>query len=353
MKKIVLVHDYFDIPTGSEKCVDIFYNLFDKPPVYTLFDKLKRYDNVHTTFLQKSEMMKKYYNKLIFLFPFAVKTIKIDNADIILSSSHAWVKNIHKPKDAIHICYCHTPMRFAWDLREEYIKEEPPFLRPFIRTFLWQLRKWDYKNTKNVDYFIANSQNVKGRIKRWYNRDAEVIYPPVETEFFKPSSEQKYFYLIVSRLIKQKNIETAIHAFNKLGYQLKIIGQGREQKYFEKIANANISFLGGVDQSTLRQHYQQCKAVIFPSEDDFGIVPVEAQACGKPVIALGKGGALESVKEGETGLFYKNNDPEDIIKAIKKLNTLKINPKVCRKNALRFDKGIFEQKIKKFVTRFA
>jgi len=241
-------------------------------------------------------------------------------------------------------------MRYAWDLKEEYLRRENPLLRPFISIFLRYLRWWDRNGSKNVDFFIANSQNVGNRIRRFYNRDSVVIHPPVDTKQFALSTKKRqYYYLIVSRLIEYKRTDLAIKAFNKTGKRLIIVGTGRDEKMLKKIAKKNIEFKGFIPALELVKYYQNAKALIHPQLEDAGIACLESQSAGTPVIAYGKGGALETVIEGKTGHFFHEQTPQALIKAIEEFEQMKFSPKACRNNALRFDKEIFKKKIKAFV----
>jgi len=352
--KILLVHDYLNQLGGAERTLKVFKNIFPNADTFALLynkNKIKLQFKIKTSFIQKLPL-KKNYKLYMPIFPIAVKSINFNNYDVIISSSHAWVKNINKPKETLHICYCHTPMRYAWDLREQYLKRENVFLRPFISLFLAYLRYWDKKGSKNVDFFIANSKNVANRIKKYYNRKSTVIYPPVDTKLFKLNTKKReYYYLIVSRLIEYKKVDLAIDAFKKINKRLVIIGIGRDEKRLKKLSknNKNIIFKGFAKSTELVKYYQNAKAFIHPQIEDAGITSLESQSCGTPVIAYAKGGALETVIEGKTGHFFHKQTPEALIKAIKEFEKMKLNPKDCRKNALKYDKEIFKKKIKKFV----
>ncbi len=352
--KIALVHDYLQTIGGSEAVFRTLIEIYPQAEMYTLFHNRRKIFptlKTKTSFIQKIPL--KDYTKLLFLFPTAIESLKLPkDTKMILSSSHAFAKGIKKPRGAIHVCYCHTPMRYVWDMRDEYIKNEiiPKRFKIILPFFVEKLRNWDSKNAQEVDFFIANSKNVQSRIKKYYNRESVVIYPPVRTKFFKPARTKKEeFYLIVSRLVAIKRIDIAIQACNKLNRKLIIIGDGREASRLKAMAGPNIEFKGELSDEEVRNRYQRCKAFIFPSNDDFGITPVEAQACGKPVIAFGKGGALETVIEGKTGHFFYEQTPEALAKAIQECEKIKFDKKLCRRNALRFDEEIFKKKIKAFI----
>ena len=351
--KIAIVHDYLENKGGAEYVFETFTKLFPKAERYALFHKKRLFPSIktNTSFIQRLPF--KDYRKLLFLFPAAIESLRLPkDTEVILSSSHAFAKGVRKPKGALHICYCYTPMRYAWDMCEDYMKNEiiPGKFRLVLPFLITRLRAWDYKNAQNVDHFIAISKNIQSRIKKYYNRESTVIYPPVRTKFFKPArKKEEEFYLIVSRLVAIKRIDIVIDAFNVFRKKLIVIGDGREFHRLKAKAKTNIEFKGELSDEEVRNHYRRCKAFIFPSNDDFGITPVEAQACGKPVVAFGRGGALETVIEGKTGHFFYEQTPEALVKAIQESEKMKFDKKLCRKNALRFDEEIFRRKIKAFV----
>ena len=244
-------------------------------------------------------------------------------------------------------------MRFAWDLHDFYLAHYPLILRPFLRIFLASLRLWDKRSSKNVDFFVAISKHVASRIKQYYQREATVIYPPVDTSFFYLPAKRhaEDFYLVVSRLVEHKQVEIAVKAFNLLKKSLVVIGSGRQHELLKRIGGSTITFLGSLSDEEVRSYYQRCKAFVFTPEEDFGLTPVEAQACGSPVIAYGKGGVLETVIEGKTGHFYSQQHPLALVQAVHEFEKMRFNPRDCRKNALRFDKKIFKKQLKTFIDK--
>jgi glycosyltransferase involved in cell wall biosynthesis len=354
--KVALIHDWLTGMRGGEKCLEIFCELFPDATIFTLLhnkgsvskniEKMK----IKTSFIQHLPKASSKYRNYLPLFPSAIEDFNLKGFDFVLSSSHCVAKGVRVPKGALHICYCYTPIRYAWLFFDEYFGKSNILKKKIISLGLKRLKIWDLKTNETVDFFIAISDNVKDRIKRFYNRDAEVIYPPVEIERFNISGKDEGFYLIVSALVPYKRIDIAIKAFNILGEKLIIIGSGNSESELRKIAKENIEFLGWIDDIKLVDYYKNCRALIFPGEEDFGITPVEAQACGKPVIAFGKGGLLETVTP-ETGVFFYKQTPEALIDAVKYFETVKdnFNKDTLRKNALRFDKKIFKDKIKNFV----
>lgn len=352
--KIAIIHEYLNQYGGAERTLrEIFMPLFPDATIFSLFYNKKRFTadphwKIQTSFLQYLPAINNY--KFYFpLFPFAIRSLRFPDHDLLLSSSSAFAKNIKKPKHTLHICYCHTPMRYAWDLKDQYIKDQSFLLRLPLRIFLSLLRWWDKKNTTSVDYFIANSNHVKQRIKNYYQRDSTVIYSAVDCNKYTPRHKKQDFYLLVSRLIKPKKVELAVRAFSQLGKKLVIIGSGREEQHLKQLATPNISFLGYLPDERLIAYYQRAKALIFPGLEDFGMTPLEAQACGTPVIAFGKGGVLETVLEGKTGYFFHEQTPESLIRAVLAFERKSFKPLDCRKQALRFDASVFKRQLKTFI----
>lgn len=351
--KVAILHDYLNQSGGAEKCLEAFMDLFPKANLFTLFYDPNGYDldpswKVNTSFIQYLSKLKNY--KFYFpLFPLAINLFKLDSYSFLLSSSHSYVKNVRKPKNALHICYCHTPMRYTLHLQEQYLQEESFFLRPFIKLFLKWLAYWDKKNTKNVDFFIANSKNVQQRIRTYYGRSSEVIYPFVDCTKYKISTKKEDFYLIVSRLISAKKIDLAIRAFASLNKKLVIIGTGREQQTLQRSATPNVQFLGYLPEEQVISYYQRARALILPGLEDLGMTPLEAQACGTPVIAYGEGGALETIREGKTGHFFYEQTADSLARAIKEFEQMKFKSENCRKQALTFDLPVFKRKLKTFI----
>lgn len=358
--RVALVHDYLNQYGGAERVLESFTEIFPSAPIYTLvYDPAKISSGafsdkkIKTSFLQKIPLAKSHHRIFPLLMPLAIEKFDLSKFDLVLSDSASFAKGIITRPETLHICYCHTPPRYAWDDSHKYIKEFalPSIAKIFVPFFMNYIRLWDREASFRVDKFICNSQFVAKRIKKYYNREAKIIYPPVDTKKFSPGSRISNYFLMVGRLLAYKCFDIAIKAFNKLGVPLKIIGDGPERKRLEKIAEPNIEFLGELCGQELNKCYQNSQALIFPQEEDFGLVPVEAMACGRPVIAYRGGGALESVKEGETGIFFDEQTPEALIRAIKNFRADKFNPQKIRQQALKFDKEIFKKKIKDFIER--
>ncbi len=319
--KVALVHDWTIHMRGGEKVLDAIAEIFPDATLYTLFydkDKLSprlQKLKIKASFLQYLPGIKKYYRWLLPVLPFVISTLKIEKGtELVISSSHCVAKGIPIPKGALHICYCHTPMRYAWAAEDVYFNSYPAFMRWMIHQILERMKIWDKKVNRSVDLFIANSNYIKERIQRVYGRESEVIYPPYEDHFFKPTVPKSNYYFAISHFVPYKKIDILIEAFNDLPHELLIAGSGPLQKVYKfLVSQPKIQFVGAVSNEKLRDLYSGAKAVLFPAEEDFGIVPLEAQACDTPVIAYGKGGALESVK---SGLFFEKQTPESVKKAI-------------------------------------
>jgi len=355
--KIALVHDYLNQAGGAERVVECLHEIYPEAPIYTsIYDRnsmpeaFKKMD-VRTSFMQHLPLVMKHFKKYLPLFPFAFESFDLSGYDLILSSSSAWGKGIKKRKDQLHICYCHSPMRFVWMYKAYMEREEyGPVTRLMLQPVLRWLQKWDLRTNKRVDHFIANSLTTQKRIKLFYGRDSHVINPPVDTSFFKPyNSEIGDYFLVVSRLNPYKRIDLAVEAFNETGLPLIVAGSGPDEKRLRKLAKPNITFLGKVSDQEVVKYYSSCRAFVLPGEEDFGLTPVEAQACGRPAIAYRAGGATESIIEGRTGMFFDRQDTPSLIDALKRFDHRSFDPKLIRENALRFDKEVFKQKIREFV----
>lgn len=360
--KIALVHDWLIHMRGGEKVLESFAELYPDATIYTLlYDRRKLSPSlasmkIKASFLNALPGIRHYYRWLLPLMPFAVRGLKIDeDTKIVLSSSHCVAKGIEIPKNAVHICYCHTPMRYLWGFERDYLSKIPFFVKPFVGVIKDYLRKFDLDSNQSVHHFIANAENVRTRIKNFYGRDSEVIYPPVDTSIYSsgndPAPAEQGYYLAVSAFVPYKRVDLVIEAFNNNGKQLLVVGGGPLEKYYRSLRkNSNISFLGSVSNSELRKLYKGARALLFPTEEDFGIVPLEAQACGTPVIAYGKGGALESVKHG---LFFEEQTPEAIQRAIEDFEKLSIDRSQIPAAVEPFKKERFKKEIAVFVEEHA
>lgn len=350
--KIALVHDWLNNVGGAERVLIELHQIFPKAPVYALFynkkfvEKFLPKAEIRTSSLQKIPFITKLYRYLFFLMPSAIESFDLSDFDVVISSSVIFSKGlVLKPKTR-HICYCYSPTRFLWDRHSEY--ENQGIFATLSRHLL---RVWDRQASDRVDEFVAISKNVQSRIKKYYGKESKIIYPPtcITTRgvVMPKSVDNLGYYLIVSRLFPHKNIDIAIDAFNKLGFRLVIIGDGPEKNNLKQIASKNIEIIGYQKDSEVINYYQNCKAFIMPQEEDFGLTPVEAMSFGKPVLALRKGGALETVAEGTTGEFFDDPIPEAIADGIRRLNEnySNYNPTTIQKWAEKFSKEKFKKEI--------
>jgi glycosyltransferase involved in cell wall biosynthesis len=364
--KIALIHDWLTGMRGGEKCLEVLCELFPEATLFTLLHKEGSVSEtitrmkIKTSFIQSLPFSSNNYQKYLPLFPTAIEQFDLTGFDLVISSSHCVAKGVITSPETCHICYCHTPMRYAWEMYYIYFSKNSvsPLIRWSVPFFINYLRTWDEKSSDRVDWFVANSENVRRRIQKHYRRDAEVIYPPVDTEYFGLGKSEEDYFLVASALVPYKRIDLAILAFNELNLPLLVIGEGSDRKKLMKLAGKNIKFLEWQKPSELKKYYFECKALIFPGEEDFGIVPVEAQACGKSVIAYGKGGATESIKgaypdqeitSDHTGIFFYPQTKEALIEAVRRFESVKFDPLRIREHSLQFDKKIFKQKIKEFI----
>jgi Glycosyltransferase len=343
---------------GSEKVVELIHRLFPGAPVYTMLydpdnmpDSFRKMD-IRTSYLQRIPIIRKKHQWLLGLMPAAVEAFDLREYDLVISSSSSCVKGVLTRADSCHICYCHTPMRYAWDFFQDYLERQPWLLRSYISRKLHRIRQWDRLSADRVDFFIANSSNVKNRILKHYRRDAEVIYPPVNTEYFIPANkEQGDYFLCAGRLVAYKRVDLAVKVCSAMNLPLVVAGDGGEYKRLRAIAGPTVEFRGRVSDDELLRLFQGCRAFIFPGEEDFGITPLEVQACGRPVIAFGRGGALETIIEGRTGLFFDRQEEESLSLALKQFidSESDFDMKIIRQHAERFNTDRFMQELKSLV----
>jgi glycosyltransferase involved in cell wall biosynthesis len=356
--RVVLVHDYLNQLGGAEKVVGVFHEMFPDAPIYTsIVDRNRLWSNlvdadIRPSFMQRAPLIRKKFKWFFMLYPFAFRMLRIPDCDVVISSSSAYAKGIKLPKRSrpIHICYCHTPMRFAWNF-EQYIRNETSskILKLVARCFVPVLKQWDKASAKHVDLFIANSRTVKERIKRIYNREAIVVHPPVDLPERLVRNPESYF-LVLSRLVSYKRLDLAVQACTWAGLPLIVIGDGPDRARLQALAGDNVKFLGFQPQNVILEHLARCKALIFPGEEDFGITPVEAHAQGRPVVAYRAGGALDTVIEGTNGLFFDKQSPDALIEALMRVDSYDWDPAVIRQTAERFNRTRFEERMKQLLT---
>ncbi len=357
--KVAIVHDYLTQNGGAEKALEIIHEVFPDAPVYTSVFNPKALPShfaswdIRTSFIQRIPYTRRNHQPFLPLYPLAFLTFDFKGYDVVISHSSGFCHGIRVPEGATHINYCMAPPRFLWD-SDRYLEREQlsAAVKLALRPLLYALKKWDIASVKGVDYFLSNSKATGGRVQRIYGREVEsVLYPPVDVQKFHRTSEPGEYYLIVSRLVPYKKVDLAIRAFNQLGLPLLIAGTGRDMGALKAMAKPNIQFLGWTDNEELARLYAGCKALIFPGEEDFGIVPVEAQAAGRPVLAYAAGGALETVIEGITGTFFNEQTPEALAEAVVRIADMTFDPAIIRNNAEQYDTEVFKANLRDIVAR--
>lgn len=352
--KIALVFDWMTNPGGAERVNLVLHEMFPDAPIYTSIfnpEKIKGFENaeIHTSFIQNLPFSKINHQLYLSLMPHAYELFDLSKYDIVISSSHSCAKGIITKPETLHVCYCHSPMRYAWDNWQSYIQEYKmnPIFKTLGKRKMHKLRIWDRLSADRVDHFIANSNTTRKRIEKYYRKPSTIIYPMIETKRYKISKTRKGYFLAVGRLTPYKKFDIIVKAFNKLGEPLKIVGRGIIENDLEKIANSNIELLGFVDDKQLRELYSECEALIFPQIEDFGITPLEAMAAGRPIIAYKKGGALDTIIDGKTGIFFKKQTVAELINAVEKYKKSKhkFKSKDIREHAKKFDKTQFQKNL--------
>ena len=366
--RIAIVHDWLVTYAGSERVLEQLVAIFPQADIFAVVDFIPpaqrtflRNKTVTTTFIQKLPMARTKYRYYLPLMPIAIEQLDVSGYDLVLSSSHAVAKGIITGPDQLHISYVHSPMRYAWDMQHQYLKEvnaERGMKGLLTRTILHYMRLWDLRSANGIDQFIANSKFIAKRIWKVYRREAEVIYPPVDIDAFPLCIQKEDFYLTASRLVPYKRIDLIVEAFASMpDKRLIVIGDGPDMAKIRAKATNNIEVLGYQTLEVLRKYLQQAKAFVFAAEEDFGIIPVEAQACGTPVIAFGRGGATETVCGQEhdipTGVFFYEQTAVAIRKAVKEFESVEICPDACRKNAERFSVQRFRNQVYSVIMKYS
>ncbi|EKD46930.1 MAG: hypothetical protein ACD_67C00013G0004 [uncultured bacterium] len=357
--RIAFVHDYLVQYGGAERVLECLCELYPYAPIYTILHNKEAMHGVfedkriYTSYLQKFPFAQKWHRIFPLLMPPAIEQFDFSKYDVVVSDSSSYAKGIITNPDTLHICYMHTPMRYAWDDCQKYTQDFyfPRFIKKFIPFAMNYIRIWDKVSADRVDTFIANSNFVARRIRKYYHKDSIVIHPPVDTKSFsirKSQTDEKYF-LMVGRLIAYKRHDIAIKAFNELKLPLKIIGRGPEIERLKKISGPTIEFLSRVDDEELKQYYADCQAVVFPQEEDFGIVAIEALASGKPLIAFRGGDIPEHMEDGKMGVFFEKQASADVIDAVQRFQKLSFDGEYIRSKVLKFDREIFKGKMKTFI----
>jgi glycosyltransferase involved in cell wall biosynthesis len=357
--RVALVHDWLTGLRGGEKVLDALVELFPDATIFTLVhvegSTTARIEArpIETAFTQKLPFASRHYRWYLPLFPRAIESLDLEGFDLVLSSSHCVAKGVRPPPGAIHVCYCHTPMRYVWDRFADYFGsglESRLLYGPFARA----LRRWDRASAARVHHFIANSRYVASRIRSYYDREVdEVIPPPVDTDFYTPGGGGDPgagdYYLVASALVPYKRIDLAIDAFRERKEELLVVGTGPSRSKLQASAPANVRFLGWLPDEELRRLYRACRASILPGVEDFGIVPVETLACGRPVVAFAEGGVLDTVTDGDTGVLFDEPSPASLSHAIDRVSSLSFNKERLREQALRFSHDKFRSRMRDFV----
>ncbi len=345
---------------GGEKCVEALCELFPQARLFCLIhvpgsvsSTIERMP-IQTSFLQRFPSVRDHYRQFLPLFPAAVERFRLDEFDLVISSNHCVAKGARVPAHALHICYCYTPMRYIWNLYDEYFGKgrAGAVTRTAMKMVVGYLRRWDVRTAANPDHFVAISENVRKRIQEIYGRSSDLIYPPVETERFSISLRDEGYFLIVSALVPYKRIDLAIEAFNRSGERLVIVGSGPDAARLKTMAHRNIDFRGWQSDEIVRDLYAGCRAVIFPGEEDFGIVPLEAMAAGKPVVAFARGGALETVRVGpqvQTGVLFQEQTADALLAAMEQLRSTRFDADALRAFALQFSKETYKRRMKEYI----
>jgi glycosyltransferase involved in cell wall biosynthesis len=356
--RVAIVHDWLNQSGGAEGVLEVLKELYPEAPIYTsiywpeAMPEAYREWDIRTSWLNRLPLIKTHHQPFLPLYPLAFEGFDLRGYDVVLSNKSAFCHGVITPAETIHICYCLTPTRFLWDYHN-YIRHERvnPLAASLLSPMLRNLRLWDKAAADRVEHFVAISEGVRRRIQKFYRRDAVVIHPPVDVRRFQPHEDHEEYFLIVSRLIPYKRIDLAVGAFNQLGLPLKVVGDGRDRRRLQEMANSNIEFLGRLPDRQVEQYLSRCKAFVFPGEEDFGIAPLEAQAAGRPVIAYAAGGALETVLEGETGLFFRKQTVDSLVDTVSAFKAGDFDSAKIRRHADGFGKDTFKNKMRAYVDK--
>ena len=357
--RVALIHYWLVKSRGGEKVLDALCEMFPEADIFThvydpaaVSETIRRH-TIHTTFIQKLPWAIRHYQKYLPLMPLALESLDLRGYDLVISSESGPAKGVLVSPETLHVCYCHTPMRYIWDLYHDYLASAGWFTRLLMPSLVHYLRLWDVLSANRVDQFIANSSTVAHRIQRHYRRPSRIIHPPVDVDAFAPAAQTDDFYLLVGQLVPYKRADLAVEAFNRLGRKLVVIGDGEQLKALRAQAGPTVSILGPQSFAVLRDHYARCRALVFPGEEDFGIVPVEAMASGRPVIALRKGGALDTVVEGLSGLFFDEPEPQSLMDAVLRFEAeeFRFDSAAIIAHARQFDRSRFLAEMREVVDR--
>lgn len=356
MSQIALVHDNFAQMGGAEKVAESLYKMLPSPTLFSTLAVQERLTpalreaKINTTWMQWLPRLQRYYRHYFLLYPFAVESMDLSAYDLVVTSCFGYAKGVRKHSEALHVCYCHTPMRWVWRYEDYAAREQfSAFRRAVLPSALAGLKRWDLQAARRPDYFIANSHIVAQRIRDVYQRDAVVIPPPIDVNRFQPCAEQEDYFLVLSRLVPYKRIDLAVEACTQLRKRLVVIGDGPDRQRLEQMAGPTVSFLGRQPDDVVEHYVSRCRALLFPGEEDFGMTPLEVNAAGRPVIAYRGGGATETVIEGETGLFFNRATPASLASAMMVFEKYSWNQTVLRRHAERFDESVFAKRFLDFL----
>jgi glycosyltransferase involved in cell wall biosynthesis len=375
--KVAIVCSWLNQYGGAERVLEVIHAMYPQAPVYTsilwpqALPAAYREWDIRPSFLNRLPFIHRHHQWFLLFYPYAFRSFDLSQYDLVLSVTSAFAHGVVTGHQTLHICYCLTPARFLWDYHTYVAREGFRFAQWVLPPFVGQLRRWDRATASRVDHFVAISETVRQRINQSYGREAAVIYPPVDARRFQPAprsapeaqpgetgrrsvrpsqaTEHGDYFLIISRLVPYKRIDLAVRAFSQLGLPLWIIGQGRDRRALEAMAGPNVRFLGRLTDEESRGYLERCRAFVFPGEEDFGIAPLEAQAAGRPVIAYARGGALETILEGKTGLFFREPTAQSLAEAVLGFHDGQFDPSVIREHALRFDRAVFQQRFGDFI----
>jgi glycosyltransferase involved in cell wall biosynthesis len=357
---VAIVHYWFVARRGGEQVVDELCRLYPQADVYTLvhdpeaLSETVRGHRLTSSFLQRLPWARRLYQKYLPLAPLALEQFDLGGYDLVISSESGPAKGVLTRPDALHVCYCHTPMRYLWDMAPEYRARAGRLTRWLMVPAAHYLRLWDQASAARVDHFVANSRHVASRIRKYYRRRAHVIHPPVDTDFFTPGPvDREDYYLLLGQLVAYKRPDVAVRAFSGSGRRLLVVGEGEMERTLRREAGPEVEFAGRLSREKVREHLQRCRALVFPGREDFGMVPVEAMACGTPVIALGAGGALETVVEGDTGFFFQTQEPEALLTAVQKFENqgVGLDAHGISRHAAEFGRQAFRSSFEAFVSK--
>jgi glycosyltransferase involved in cell wall biosynthesis len=359
--KVAIVHYWLVGMRGGEKVIETLCRMYPQADVFThvyvpeAISETIRQHRVQTSFINRLPGAKRFCQRYLPLMPLALEQLDLRGYDLIISSESGPAKGIIPPPGSIHVCYCHSPMRYIWNMFHEYRNRSGLLTRTLMPVLAHYIRNWDAVSANRVDHYIANSATVAARVQRYYRREAHVIHPPVDVDSFTvlPDADIGDFYLMAGELVGYKRPDLAVQAFNETGKNLVVIGGGEMLAELRRIAKPNVKVLGSQPFAVLKDHYSRCRALIFPGEEDFGIVPVEAMASGRPVIAYGRGGATETVVDGVTGLFFDEQSVAAIIEAERRFSTMHFDPTIVAAHARRFSSEIFQERMAAHIAAMA